>query len=78
MPSLPDIVPLKIVCRDYFSHLSPAQLERNIITGKIRIPLIVIDPSSQKAAKGVLADDLEKWLRERHAVAVKDMKNMNS
>jgi len=73
---LPVIVPLADACRDYFSHLSPAQLEKKINAGDIPLPLVVLDPKSQKSAKGFLADDLEKYVRARHADAVKDMKRL--
>ena len=74
--ALPNIVTLTDACRDYFSHLSPAQLEKKIVAGDIAIPLVVIDPKSQKSMKGFLADDLEKYVRARHADAVKDMKRL--
>ncbi len=71
-----NIVPLREACRQYFNHLSPAQLEKKIVAGDIPLPLVVIDPKSQKSAKGFLADDLEKYVRARHADAVKDMKRL--
>lgn len=74
--ALPNIITLTDACQDYFAHLSPAQLEKKIVAGDILLPLVVLDPKSQKSAKGFLADDLEKYVRARHADAVKDMKRL--
>ena len=74
--ALPNIIPLPEACESYFRHLSPAQLEKKIVAGDIALPLVVLDPKSQKSAKGVMADDLEKYVRARHADAVKDMKQL--
>lgn len=73
---LPVIVSLADACESYFRHLSPVMLEKKIVAGDIPLPLVVIDPKSQKSAKGVLADDLEKYVRARHADAVKDMRQL--
>ncbi len=73
---MPVIVSLADACESYFRHLSPAQLEKKIVAGEIHLPLVVLDPKSQKSAKGVLADDLEKYVRARHADAVKDLKQL--
>jgi hypothetical protein len=45
------IIPLATVCRDFFSHLAPEKLERKILAGKIVLPIVRMDSSSQKTAK---------------------------
>ncbi|MGD5502433.1 pyocin activator PrtN family protein, partial [Xanthomonas citri pv. citri] len=46
------IIPLELVCRDYFSHLTPDEFTRKATKGQIDLPLVRIE-ASQKAAKGV-------------------------
>ena len=57
------IIPLADVCRDYFQHLSPEQFWRKFNEGHIDLPVTVMDPTSNKSAKGValchLADFLD-------------------
>ncbi|TJW03159.1 MAG: hypothetical protein E5W82_32810 [Mesorhizobium sp.] len=45
------IIPIDDVCRDYFSHLTPPKLIREISMGEIALPLVQIE-DSQKRAKG--------------------------
>jgi Pyocin activator protein PrtN len=69
------IIPLEVVCRDYFSHLSPGKLARKIALGEIKLPLVRME-ASQKAAKGVHLDDLAQWLDDRRAAAKKELAQM--
>lgn len=64
------IVPINLVCRDYFSHLTVPQFVRKINAGEIALPLIRID-TSLKSAKGVHIEYLAKWIDARRAAAVK-------
>lgn len=66
------IIPLEFVCRDYFSHLTPAQFARKSTEGEIDLPLVRIE-TSQKAAKGVHLMDLAKWIDDRRAAAQKEL-----
>ncbi|AIO22808.1 pyocin activator PrtN family protein [Burkholderia cepacia] len=66
------VVPIELVCRDYFSHLTPLQLQRKISAGELALPLVRIEGKSQKAAKGVHIEDLAKWIDARRAAAVKE------
>lgn len=56
------IVPLDIVCRDYFRHLTVDKFMRKVMAGEIKIPVTRIENSSQKAAKGVHISDLAAYL----------------
>jgi hypothetical protein len=67
------VIPIERVCKDYFSHLSPAQLVRKISLGEIKLPLVRME-ASQKAMKGVHLLDLAKWIDERRAAAEKELR----
>lgn len=69
------IVPLDVVCRDYFSHLTPDKLNRKISLGEIKLPLVRME-GSQKTAKGVHVEDLAKYIDERRAAAVKECEQL--
>ena len=66
------IVPIEDVCRDYFSHLSPAKLVQKISAGEIPIPLVRME-ASQKWAKGVHLLDLARYLDARVEAARKEL-----
>ncbi|MDY7507213.1 pyocin activator PrtN family protein [Ralstonia wenshanensis] len=65
------IVPLEVVARDYFSHLTPEKLLRKISAGDIALPLIRME-GSQKTAKGVHVKDLATYIDSRRAAACKE------
>lgn len=65
------VIPIDLVCKDYFSHLTPEKLLRKISTGEIRLPLVRME-GSQKSAKGVYVEDLAKYIDARRAAAVKE------
>jgi len=62
------IVPLDLVCRDYFRHLTPANFARKSLAGEIPIPVVQIE-DSQKAARGVHLADLARWIDDRREAA---------
>jgi len=66
------VIPVEVVCRDYFQHLTPANFARKSLTGDIPIPVIQIE-DSQKATRGVHVADLAKWIDDRRAAAVKEI-----
>lgn len=66
------IIPIHIVCRDYFSHLTPAKLIQKISAGDIALPLVRIE-ASQKCAKGVHLSDLAHYLDIRAEAARKEI-----
>jgi len=64
-------IPIEVLCRDYFKHLSPLKFSRKVASGDIKLPLMQIEPSN-KSAKGVDVRDLAIYLDERRAEAHKD------
>ncbi|AKM40350.1 Pyocin activator protein PrtN [Burkholderia contaminans] len=71
------VVPVELVCRDYFSHLTPAQLVRKVSLGEIALPLVRIE-GSKKSAKGVHIQDLANYIDERRAAAIKECEQLRS
>ncbi|VVE85943.1 pyocin activator PrtN family protein [Pandoraea sputorum] len=69
------VVPIDLVCRDYFSHLSAEKLTRKIGAGDIALPLVRME-GSQKSAKGVHVEDLAKYIDDRRAAAVKECQQL--
>lgn len=65
------VIPLDVVCRDYFGHLTPLQLSRKATAGEIDLPIVRIE-TSQKAARGVHLQDLAAWIDARRAAAQKE------
>lgn len=63
------IIPLDIVARDFFPHLAPEKLWRKFNEGTLDLPIVSIDPSSIKSAKGVALVDLAKFIDRRMEVA---------
>lgn len=66
------IIPIDVVCKDYFSHLTPAKLVQKISAGDIPLPLVRIE-ASQKCAKGVHLSDLADYLDARAEAARKEL-----
>ncbi|TXN38893.1 Pyocin activator protein PrtN [Methylobacterium sp. WL30] len=65
------VVPLSLVCRDYFSHLTPEKLVRKVSLGEIALPLVRIE-ASQKSGKGVGLMDLAEYLDRKMEAARKE------
>lgn len=70
------VIPVEVVCRDYFCHLTPAMLVRKISAGELRLPLVRME-TSQKAAKGIHLQDLAHYIDERTAAARKECRQLN-
>lgn len=71
------VIPVDTVVRDYFPHLTTENFVRKVSLGDINIPLLRIEPRSQKTAKGVHVNDLAEYLDARRAAAVKEAKQLN-
>lgn len=71
------VIPLPIVARDFFPHLEPDKLLRKISNGKIQIPLVRLDASSQKTAKGVHVKDLADYLDKQTEAARKECRQLS-
>jgi hypothetical protein len=69
------IIPIDVVCRDYFAHLTPEKLIRKISSGEIALPLVRVE-TSQKSSKGVSLSDLAAYLDSRIAAARKEMNQL--
>lgn len=70
------VVPLDLVCRDYFRHLSPEALVVKITKGEILLPLVRL-ARSQKCAKGIATADLAKYLDDRIAEAREEFRQIH-
>lgn len=66
------IIPVDQICKDYFSHLTPAKFLRKAADGDIELPIVKIE-QSQKSARGVHLQDLADYLDERRAQAQREM-----
>lgn len=66
------VIPVDVLVRDYFPHLSADKFIRKVSAGEINIPLIRME-GSQKAAKGVHLQDLADYIDARRAAAKKEV-----
>jgi hypothetical protein len=71
------VIPVEVVCRDYFSHLTVDKFLRKVLAGEIKIPVVRIE-ASQKCAKGVHLQDLAEYLDARRAAAIKECHQLAS
>lgn len=69
------VIPVDVVCRDYFQHLTPEKFVRKCSAGEIRIPLMRME-ASQKCAKGVHLQDLADYLDDRRKAAIKEAQQL--
>jgi hypothetical protein len=70
------VIPLEWVQRDFFTHLDIKKLAAKCTTGEILLPVIRIDPSSQKSSKGVSIQDLADFLDNRQLAARKELEQL--
>lgn len=70
------VIPLDVVCRDFFSHLTPQKLVVKVDKGEINLPVMRIE-TSQKASKGVHVSDLAEWIDKRRAVAQQECRALS-
>lgn len=71
------IIPVSLVVRDYFPHLTIENFVRKVSIGEIKIPLVRIEAGSQKAAKGVHLLDLAQYIDCRRAAALKELSRLS-
>jgi hypothetical protein len=67
------VIPIDLVVKDFFSHLSTEKFVRKVSLGEINIPMIRIEASTQKSAKGVHINDLAAYIDARREAAVLPM-----
>jgi hypothetical protein len=70
------IIPIDVVCRDYFSHLTPSKFLRKVAAGEIAIPLVRSE-ASQKCHKGIHIADLAIYLDQRREAALKEFRQLH-
>ena len=70
------VIPIDLVVKDYFSHLSTDKFVRKVSTGEIHIPMVRIEAGTQKSAKGIHINDLASYLDTRREAAVKETKQL--
>ena len=70
------VIPVAIVVKDYFGHLTTDNFLRKVAIGDINIPLVRIEPNSQKGARGVHLSDLAQYLDDRRAAGVKEAQQL--
>lgn len=69
------VVPLDIVCRDFFGHLTIEKLLRKALRGDLALPIVRIE-SSQKAQRGVHLVDLAAYIDKRRSAALKECQQL--
>jgi hypothetical protein len=69
------IIPVDVVCRDYFQHLTVDKFLRKVLSGEISIPVVRIE-NSQKSTKGVSISDLAAYLDKQIEVARKECEQL--
>lgn len=69
------IIPVEMVCRDYFRHLTPDNLVRKISAGEIALPLTRME-DSVRCAKGVALNDLAVYLDHRMEAARRECRQL--
>lgn len=70
------VIPVASVVKDYFPHLTTDNFLRKVALGDIKIPLVRVEPGSQKGARGVHLTDLAQYLDDRRAAAVKEARQL--
>ncbi|CAI8908555.1 Pyocin activator protein PrtN [Pseudomonas chlororaphis] len=70
------IIPLELVCKDYFRHLTPEMLQRKVLAGQIKLPITRLE-QSQKSARGIHIADLAAYLDQQREAACKESQQLN-
>jgi hypothetical protein len=65
------VIPVDMVCRDYFRHLTVEKFLRKVLGGEISIPIVRME-GSQKCAKGIHVNDLAAYLDKQTEAARKE------
>jgi hypothetical protein len=69
------IIPVEMICRDYFRHLTIEKFLRKVLAGEISLPIVRME-SSQKCAKGVPISDLAAYLDQQIDAARKECEQL--
>lgn len=65
------VVPIELVCTDFFGHLTVNKLLRKALRGDLALPIVRIE-TSQKSQRGVHLVDLAAYIDKRRAAALKE------
>lgn len=71
------VIPIDVVCRDYFAPLTVPKLLEKTLAGEIALPIVRMY-DSQKAAKGVNINDLAAYLDKRTEAARKECEQLRA
>lgn len=66
------VIPVDQVVKDFFPHLSTDKFIRKVSAGDINIPMVRIEPGTQKSAKGIYLHDLANYIDARREAAIKE------
>jgi hypothetical protein len=69
------VIPVELLCRDYFRHLTPEKFLRKVLVGEIDLPIVRME-GSKKSAKGVHINDLAAYLDRQTALARKECEQL--
>jgi hypothetical protein len=69
------IIPVELICRDYFRHLTVEKFLRKVLAGEIVLPIVRME-ESQKTAKGVHVTDLAAYLDKQTEAARKECEQL--
>ena len=66
------VIPVELICRDYFTHLDPIKFVAKATKGEIRIPVVRMEGSA-KSARGVHLVDLAAYIDNAAEAARKEL-----
>jgi hypothetical protein len=69
------VIPIELVCRDYFRHLTVEKLLRKVLAGEIVLPIVRME-GSQKSAKGIHITDLAAYIDKQTEAARKECEHL--
>ena len=70
------VIPLELVREHYFGHLTQDKFLRQILAGKIRLPVVRMT-SSRKTARGVHLNDLAAYIDKMREMALKECEQLS-
>jgi hypothetical protein len=69
------VIPVDVVCKDFFVHLTAEKFLRKVLDGEISFPIVRME-ASQKSAKGVHINHLAEYLDKQTAAAIKECEQL--
>jgi Pyocin activator protein PrtN len=69
------IIPVDLVVRDYFRHLTVDKFLRKVLAGEIDLPVVRME-RSQKSAKGIHINDLAEYFDKQAAAARRECEQL--